>query len=180
MQPQVLVVPGYTGSGPEHWQSLWERAHPEYRRVTQRDWDTPHREEWVTTLGQAVDAAGPAAVLVAHSLGCLVVAHLAARRTCGIAGALLVAPADVERPDTPAALRDFAPVPLARLPFPSVVVASQDDPYVSFERAREFAAAWGSGFVDAGRAGHINTAAGFGPWPGGEALLAGLLRVIAQ
>ena len=146
----------------------------------QRDWDTPQREAWVTTLGRAVDAAGPAAVLVAHSLGCLAVAYLAARRTGGIAGALLVAPADVERPDTPAALRDFAPVPLACLPFPSVVVASQDDPYVSFERAREFAAAWGSRLVDAGRAGHINTAAGFGPWPEGEALLAGLMRVIAQ
>ncbi|MBW3656383.1 MAG: alpha/beta hydrolase, partial [Gemmatimonadetes bacterium] len=88
-----------------------------------------------------------------------------------IAGALLVAPADVERPDAPEPIRNFAPVPLAALPFPAIMVASSDDPYLRSERAAHFARCWGARLVDLGAAGHINTDAGFGPWPQGLALL---------
>jgi predicted alpha/beta hydrolase family esterase len=66
-------------------------------------------------------------------------------------------------------------MPMARLPFPTIVVASRDDPYVDFARAEIFAKAWGAELVDAGKAGHINTAAGYGEWPAGEALLARLV-----
>jgi hypothetical protein len=175
MRP-ILVVPGWTSSGPEHWQSLWERANPAWRRVEQRDWETPDPAEWVATLDAAVAAAPAPPVLVAHSLGCIAVAHWVARSpSAPAAGALLVAPADVEREDAPAALRAFAPIPLRPLPFPALVVASRDDPYVTFARAGAMAAAWEAELVDAGYAGHLNTAAGFGPWPVGQALLHGLL-----
>jgi predicted alpha/beta hydrolase family esterase len=128
----------------------------------------------VETLEGDIAAAKGPVVLVAHSLGCLAVARCA--RSPAIHGALLVTPPDVERPDFPPIVEGFAPIPREPLSFPSVVVASQNDPFTAFERARELAAAWGSRLVDAGAAGHINSDSGFGPWPLGEQLLAELRR----
>jgi uncharacterized protein len=172
--PRVLIVPGWGDSGPEHWQSLWERANPDFRRVVQRDWLYPICTEWVETLERDIRGAGGPVVLVAHSLGCLAIAHCACGRTLPIHGALLVAPPDVERPDFPPVQEGFAPIPREPLPFASIVVASRDDPFVAFERSRELAAVWGSRLVDAGARRHLNTEAGLGPWPLGEQLLAEL------
>lgn len=170
----MLTVPGYTGSGPQHWQSLWEARIPGARRVQQRDWDRPELIEWVAALDAEIAAAAAPPLLVAHSLGCLAVVHWAARHPRPVAGALLVAPADAEAADALAPLRGFAPIPRAPLPFPSILVASDDDPFLAPGRARELAAAWGSRLAGAGAAGHLNTVAGYGPWPAGEALLAEL------
>jgi predicted alpha/beta hydrolase family esterase len=167
----VLMVPGYGSSGPEHWQSLWEMAHPDFRRVMQRDWERPERDEWVSTLDTAVLQAQPPVVLVAHSLGCLVVAHWAAQHQRPIHGALLVAPPDAEDPDFAVDAGGFAPIPLVPLPFRSIVVASTNDPYAEQGRVGYFAMQWGSLCVSVGASGHINTMAGFGPWPFGEELL---------
>jgi predicted alpha/beta hydrolase family esterase len=167
----VLMVPGWESSGPQHWQSLWERANPAFRRVRQRDWDHPLRADWIAALDAAVAECQRPPVLVGHSLGCIAIAEWASRASRRAAGALLVAPADVERDDAPGAIRDFIPVPMQALPFPSIVVASTDDPYLGIDRAEAFAAAWGSRLVSIGAAGHINTAAGFGEWPAGERLL---------
>lgn len=172
----VLVLPGWGDSGPEHWQTLWERADPGFRRVVQRDWQYPIRTEWVETLEREVRAAAAPVVVVAHSLGCIAVAHAARAGDLPIHGALLVAPPDVEHPDFPPVIEGFAPTPRERLAFPSVVVASRNDPFGDFNRSRALAEAWGSRFVDAGNSGHINADAGFGPWPLGEALLAELRR----
>lgn len=101
---------------------------------------------------------------------------MAAGSSHAVAGALLVAPADVERPDAPEPIRGFAPVPLRLLPFPSTLVAGTNYPYLSVERAEHFARSWGSTPVRLGAAGHINTDAGFGPWPEGLALLHRLQR----
>jgi hypothetical protein len=176
--PAVLVLPGYQDSGPEHWQSLWERKHPGFHRVVQRDWEDPERDEWVAALDRAITAAGGPVVLVGHSLGSLTAVHWATRHRGPVRGALLVAPPDVERPDF-FPMPGFAPIPLAPLPFPSIVVASADDPFTTPERARHFAQAWGSELVELGQAGHVNTPAGFGPWPAGEALLDRLRRAPA-
>jgi uncharacterized protein len=172
-----LIVPGLGGSGPEHWQTRWEALYPRHARVEQGDWDQPRREAWLGALGAAVAAAGEPVVLVAHSLGCALVAHAAARLSAAtVAAALLVAPADVDSPaHTPPETRDFAPLPLRPLPFPANVVASRDDPYVTLARARELAAAWGAEFVDAGARGHLNAASGLGDWPEGRRLLEALL-----
>lgn len=176
--PTVLVLPGLGGSPPGHWQSLWQARHPEYRRVEQARWDAPRRAAWVVRLEAAVRAAAPElVVLVAHSLACPLVAHWARHGSVDrVAAALLVAPADVERPDAPEAIRGFAPLPQERLPFRSWVVASRSDPHVTFERAQAFAAAWGSRFLDVGEAGHVNVTSGHGAWPEGHALLDEILR----
>ena len=176
MTTPVLIVPGWGDSGPKHWQSLWEQANPGVRRVVQRDWQYPVRVEWVETLTREIRAAGRPAVVVAHSLGCIAVAHCASAGALPIRSALLVAPPDVEHPDFPPLIEGFAPIPRARLAFPSIVVASRNDPFTDFERARSLADGWGSRFVDAGNSGHLNSDAGFGPWPLGESLLAELLR----
>jgi uncharacterized protein len=174
--PPILMVPGYTGSGPAHWQTLWEGDFPGAARVVQRSWTDPDPGAWTRALAEAVLAMAEPPVLVAHSLGCLTVARWAAEEpVVRVAAALLVAPPDVERGDTPPELRPFAPVPTKPLPFPCVIVASRDDPYASFERSAAFAESWGGRLVDAGMAGHINSAAGFGPWPEGERLLRELL-----
>ena len=173
----LLIVPGLGGSGPLHWQSRWESSDPRCVRVVQRSWDAPVLADWRDSLERAVlGAAGPV-VLVAHSLGAVLVAHWAlGGSVTRVAGALLVAPPDVESPErVPAVIRHFAPVPRARLPFASIVVASRDDPYACIECARELASAWGARLVDVGERGHINADSNLGLWPEGRALLAELL-----
>ncbi|MFH8381631.1 RBBP9/YdeN family alpha/beta hydrolase [Kitasatospora sp. NPDC018058] len=175
-----LVLPGYQNSGPEHWQTRWEATEPEaFRRVEQADWDHPERTDWVARVDAAVAAAaaeGPV-VLVAHSLGCVTaarwVAEASAERTAAVRGALLVAPADIDTADIPE-LIGFRPVALEPFPFPTVVVSSTDDPWVSPERAREFARAWGARCVESGAHGHLNSDSGLGDWPEGRKLLAEL------
>jgi len=171
--PTLVLVPGLGGSGPLHWQSLWQPRFAGCRRVEQADWDRPTLPEWMASLDAAVRGTGGPVVLAAHSLACSLVAHWAAGHDVRqVRAAFLVAPADVDSPaHTPVEVRGFAPMPLACLPFPALVVASQDDPYVDPGRARAFAAAWGAAFEEVGRAGHLNTASGLGAWPAGEALL---------
>lgn len=177
MPTPVLVLPGLGNSGPQHWQTLWEKVLPNARRVEQADWDRPDPADWEVRLAAAVAACAAPSVLVAHSLSCAVVARWARRASGNVKAALLVAPSDVDAPDrTPDEVRAFAPLARERLPFPTIVVASRDDPYVAFERAVAFAADWGAELVDAGAAGHINTASGHGPWPQGRLLLERLLR----
>lgn len=176
MTAPVLIIPGLGGSGPEHWQSLWQARLPDATRVEQADWDRPDRAGWIAAVDAAVAAAKSPPVLVAHSLSCALVAHWAAAHSRPVHGALLVGPADVESDaHTPPEAHVFRPMPLTRLPFPAIVAASRDDPYVAFDRAAHFATAWGAALFDAGHAGHINTAAGYGEWKAGEELLARLV-----
>lgn len=168
----TLIVPGLLNSGPGHWQSLWQAELPNAWRVEQSDWERPTLGEWTAGLAEAVRRR-PGSLLIAHSLGCAAVAHLShisAGR--GILAAFLVAPADVNR-DGPVGrlLEGFAPIPQTPLPFPSLVVASVNDPFVHIDRARAFARAWRSRFVDIGAAGHINVESGHGPWASGRLLL---------
>ena len=178
--PTILTVPGLGGSGPSHWQTLWEQARPDTHRVELGMWDQPHRNTWVTKIDQAVRAAQAPVILAAHSLGCLAVAWWAemSPQPYGwpVAGALLVAPADAERADSPAELKGFAPTPRKSLPFPSILVASTDDPWIDIGQARSLASFWGSHFIDAGPQGHLNAASGIGWWEEGRRLLD---RVIA-
>jgi predicted alpha/beta hydrolase family esterase len=171
----VLTVPGLNGSGPAHWQTLWEQSRPDTVRVDLGMWHTPHRNSWVTKLDQAIRRAEAPVVLAAHSLGCIAVAWWAELSPqlpdWPVVGALLVAPADVDRVDAPSEIKGFAPIPRLRLPFPSVVVASQDDPWVTLGRARGLAADWGSQFIDAGARGHLNADSDLGCWHEGQELL---------
>jgi uncharacterized protein len=166
----TLILPGIGNSDHAHWQTLWESANSTFVRVQQRDWNRPVCDEWVDALEQAIAKTGGSPVLVAHSLGCLCVAHWAARTTLKIKGALLVAPPDPEEADFPSEATGFSPVTLRSFDFPSIVVASSNDPYGSLGFARSCAMAWGSRFVNIGPVGHINSESGLGEWAEGFAL----------
>lgn len=172
---RVLILPGIGNSGPEHWQTLWQSAQPSFERVEQRDWNNPLCSEWSGALEQSVAAAGPQTVLVAHSLACLVVAHWAGRSRQRIKGALLVAVPDPDGAAFPREAIGFSPAPKNPLPFPSIVVASSNDPCGTMAHARACAAAWGSELVDIGPAGHINASSGLGRWQSGYSLLRRLI-----
>ena len=174
MRP-ILIVPGYRDSGEGHWQTLFEARFAGARRVRMPCFEHPVLPEWVASLDAAVAGCAQPPVLVAHSLGCIAVAHWARSTTRPVRGALLVAPCDVEKCELPPALRAFAPAPQGRLEFPSVLVASTDDPYLELTRAGDLAFAWGSRPHVIAGAGHINVASGHGDWPYGEALLSAML-----
>ncbi|MEP6729529.1 MAG: alpha/beta hydrolase [bacterium] len=171
----TLILPGLSNSGPEHWQSLWERLDATCVRLQQAEWESPACSDWVATLDDAVKNLESNAVLVAHSSSCALVSHWVRvapkEHLARIVGALLVAPSDPDGPSYPVGPTGFSPVPLERLPFPSIVVASEDDVYVTMSTARRYADEWGSELVSIGRAGHINSASGLGAWPAGYALL---------
>jgi len=167
----VLTLPGLWNSGPEHWQSHWERRWPAvFRRVEQRDYETPAAADWILALEEAALAA-PGALIAAHSLACALVGLWAQHTRAAVAGALLVAPSDVEAPSYPEGPTGFEPMPMGRLRFPSIAVASDDDTYVTPERARAFAKAWGSRLVMVRGQGHLNSASRLGDWPLGLGLL---------
>ncbi|WP_201986744.1 RBBP9/YdeN family alpha/beta hydrolase [Hymenobacter rubidus] len=174
---RVFIVPGMGNSGPGHWQTYFERLNPDFTRIEQREWQRPDRQEWVDTLEQALTGEDlNRVVLVAHSLGCVTIAHWVEQYGRRIKGALLVAPPDADTPRFAAyGIEGFGPMPMKRLPFPSIVVASQKDDWTTSARYQQIAAAWGSELVDIGEAGHINTYSGYGEWPAGLALLQGLL-----
>jgi len=183
--PLILTVPGLGDSGSGHWQTRWEESLPGCSRVELGLWDDPHRNTWVNKLNLSIQRAadsGRRVVLAAHSLGCLAVAWWAeyerpARPEAGgpVIGALLVAPPDVEEHPIDRRLTRFAPVPPAELPFPSILVASRNDPYMAFGSARRLAQLWGARFADAGPAGHLNARSNLGDWALGRLLLNRLL-----
>jgi predicted alpha/beta hydrolase family esterase len=178
MKPSnVLILPGWENSGPQHWQTLWEKRHG-YARVDQHEWTRPLRGDWLARLEEMVLSCDEPAVLVAHSLGCILTAAWSARslNTHRVKAALLVAPGDVEQHDVRDRLPSWAPIDLSALAFPSVLLASRDDPFCEFERARLFAHAWGAQFMDYGECGHINAESGLASWPEGHVLLLDLMK----
>lgn len=172
---RVLLLPGWQNSGPAHWQSRWEAAHA-FERVDQADWHWPRRGDWMAQLEERFIAHEAPTWLVAHSLGCHLVAAWArhSQQAQRVRGALLVAPPDTARDDTPAPLlpwRDLARTPL---PFAATVVFSSNDPFGSAAFARDLAQAWGATPVPMGPRGHLNADSALGDWPEGLALLRNL------
>ena len=137
----ILIIPGYTNSGPDHWQTRWQSRLSTARRVEQEAWSKPVREDWIANVVTAVNEAEKPVVLVAHSLGVATAVQAIPEFRKPVAGAFFVAPPDV-----------------------------------SYEVAEDIAAAWGSLFMDAGDAGHINAESGFGPWPEGSMTFAKFLQ----
>lgn len=175
----ILLIPGLGGSSADHWQGRWASQDTGFRIVEQSDWTAPDPERWTEALDQAIVRAGGPIGLAAHSLGCALVARWVrgaqGHQHSAVKGAMLVAPADVDVDRTPHVVRCFAPMSLQAMPFPSVVAASEDDPYVGLDRAILFADRWGAGFRNLGRCGHVNAASELGDWPEGRAILEDLL-----
>ena len=172
----ILFVSGFKDSGPEHWMSRWLSRLSTGRRVEQAEWNKPVREDWVRTLADAVNGAEKPVVIVAHSLGVATAVQALDKFEKPVAGAFFVAPPDVANAAIrPRHLQTFGPYPRDPLPFPSVTIASRNDPFCAFETAEDIAAAWGSLFIDAGEAGHLDDAAGYGPWPEGSMTFASFL-----
>jgi predicted alpha/beta hydrolase family esterase len=179
MKCDILILSGLWNSGPDHWQTRWQQRYPAWAKVQHRDWNNPQRDEWVDELDAAVAACEGRPILVAHSLGCILAVQWARSASqLKVAGAFLVAPSDTEAASFPIADTTFKPIPFDPLPFPSMVITSSNDPYVTSARSRAFAAAWGSHLVEVGPAGHINDASGHGPWPQGEAMLEEFCRAL--
>lgn len=165
----ILIIPGYTNSGPDHWQTRWQGKLSTARRVEQAEWSKPVLGDWMGELAKAVNEAEKPVVLVAHSLGVATAVQALPQFRNRVAGGFFVAPPDVANPAIrPKHLMTFGPYPREPLPFPSIVVASRNDPFSSFEAAEDIAGAWGSLFLDAGESGHINAESGHGPWPEGS------------
>jgi predicted alpha/beta hydrolase family esterase len=179
LSPVCLLIPGLNGSGPGHWQTIWERERHDCLRVQLGLWSDPIRNVWMSRIDQAVAAAQGPVVLVAHSLGCQAVlwwASLLGEGAAGnVVGALLVAPPDVDRARTDPRVQRFAPTPQGVLPFPTIVAASNDDPWCEAERAREMASGLAAEFVLFDHAGHLNAESGLGIWREGQDLLERLL-----
>ena len=167
-----LIIPGLGNSGPAHWQTWLEQTVPNCQRIEQQEWDAPDLADWLKAIDEAVANYDPASVvLIGHSLGCSTIAHWAKHSGKIIKGAMLVAPSDIEAPVYTFPATGFTPIPLDKIPFKTIVVASSNDVWVSAERARYFADCWGSDYINIGDAGHINADAGFGPWEEGVLIL---------
>ncbi len=180
MEYQILIAPGYGNSGKGHWQTYWEEKNKDFVRIVQNDWFRPDADDWAETIEKFVLKSGKEVVVVAHSLACLALAHWAKKTSLSIRGALLVAPPNAHIDKLKSVVSGFTPIPLQRLPFKSVVVASSDDEYNSIDIALNFAEKWGSEFVNVGNKGHINANSGIGDWKEGQFYLKSLLESIRQ
>ncbi len=177
----ILILPGWQDSGPQHWQSLWLKKYPNAVKVIQTDWMNPKKEEWVKTLNEYIEKyKDKDIVLVGHSLACATFAFWSNeyfdKSSAKIKGALMVSPSDMDAPNFPNEIQGFSPMPLELLKFKAIAVVSDNDIWVSVERAKYFAQCWGVELVNIGPGGHINTDAGFGEWSEGEMLLEKLLK----
>lgn len=174
---EILILPGLGNSGPDHWQRRWAERFSTGRIVEQDEWDEPDLRDWTAAMVEAVELAEHPVVLIAHSLAVSALVHAAPRFPVDKArGAFLVSPPDHEAKSAPREIGGFGNVPRDPLPFPSLLVASNTDPYVSRDRAADMATAWGSELHFAGDAGHINVASGHGPWPEGLLMFTRLMQ----
>jgi predicted alpha/beta hydrolase family esterase len=176
----IVILPGIGGSGELHWQTRWEKTDPRCRRFQPTDWDRPELEDWVSALDRAVRATPKPPLLVAHSLACLLVAHWQQASTAPVAGAFLVAVPNPQAETFPVEAAGFANPPPRRFKFPSLIIASANDPYGTMEYARDRANQWGSGFLEVGQLGHINEASGLEDWSQGKTLLTAFAAGVAN
>ncbi|MEI2603785.1 alpha/beta fold hydrolase [Erwinia aphidicola] len=178
MTSPILLLPGIGNSGSGHWQTLWAQTDASMTLISGQDWVHPVCEEWVENLETAIRKTGPDVILVAHSLGCLQVANWAQYSRTVVRGALLVAVPDPTRDVFPEEAKGFSvPRSEKRFAFPSIMIASSNDPYADIHYSQRCADAWGSSLVNIGERGHINAASGLGDWPQGRTWLKELIAM---
>jgi uncharacterized protein len=171
----ILILPGLGNSGEKHWQTVWEQLYPSFIRVNQTNWDTPVCEDWITVIDDKIQEIGHEnIILVGHSLACSTIGYWAEKYKTKIKGALLVALSDTEADTYPSGTTGFIPMPTTKLPFKTIAVTSDNDYYVTLERAKLFAENWGSKLVILNNLGHINGESNLGEWQFGLELLKAL------
>lgn len=180
MKHTLLIVAGLGDSRETHWQNYWLQHFETTQKVIQKDWNYPILKDWLENLNTAIESTEGEIIIVAHSLACSLISHWAKEnKNQKIVGALLVAPADVDSAaHTPEEIRNFSPIPLFKLDFPSIVITSSNDPYISVERAAFLADQWGSSFINIGEKGHLNSESKLDYWPEGQEILKSLLEMI--
>ena len=180
MEYTLLIVPGLGNSGVQHWQTYWLKLFPNSQKLIQENWDKPKLEDWLDALNKKIATIEGPIVLVAHSLGSILVNHWTKTSYDNkVIAALLVAPADVDSiTHTPPETWNFAPIPQTPLPYPSMVITTDDDPYIATEKAKLLADVWGSKFVNVGLKGHLNTASNLAYWEEGQLLFQELIATI--
>jgi hypothetical protein len=167
-----FIIPGYQGSGENHWQTYFENTQSNFQRINQKDWENPDISEWIENIDNVIEGYDPSSVvLVAHSLGCLTVAEWSKKYKRDIKGALLVAPPDAELLQSKLQRKLFEQIPNEKINTKSIVVASSNDHWASIDLAKFYAENWGSEFINIGNAGHINNLSGFGEWEQGLEIL---------
>lgn len=172
----VVMVPGLGNSGPDHWQTRWAKKLSTARRVEQADWESPQVDAWTEQLVDTVAQSERPVVLVGHSMGVATIVRAASRLAAhDVRGAFLVAYADVDHTEILACAPTFTPISRDPLPFPSVLIASRNDPWCAYETSDDLGHAWGSLIMDGGESGHFSVDDGFGPWPEGTFLFARFL-----
>ena len=172
-----FIIPGYQGSGPDHWQTWIESKQPNFHRIQQKDWNNPDLAEWAANIDKTIANYDPeTVVLVAHSLGCLTVAEWVKRYNKKVKAALLVAPPDADLIRKKVNVNLLHETPTQNIPFRTTLVASSNDPWISIETAKSYAQNWGSEFINIGDAGHINNLSGYGEWEQGYEILKKLTK----
>ncbi|WP_305907872.1 alpha/beta hydrolase [Methylomarinum sp. Ch1-1] len=173
MNSKILIVPGYHGSGENHWQTWLERALPGCERVRGIDWERPELFSWADAIDNHIEKIGHRVILVAHSFGCLASSIVASRRPDQVNGLIMVAPASPLRfslhglieHESDASASIAVHLPRQKLETTGLLVASENDPWLSFAHAKQLSRFWGLAFYNAGPAGHINSDSGHGQWP---------------
>nr|WP_282557943.1 alpha/beta hydrolase [Providencia burhodogranariea] len=172
MTTTFIIVPGYTNSGPEHWQSFLERKYANVIRVIQDNWDSPNHHLWVKRLNETIENTIGDIILIGHSCGAVTVAQWAAcSENRRVKAAILVAPADVDSELALDELHQQRPLSTEKLSIPSLLICSDNDEHLSYTRAHELASKWGSEIIVIEGGGHLHTAAGYGEWLEGENLI---------
>jgi uncharacterized protein len=168
-----INIPGLHDSDKFHWQTKFERADPKnFIRVTQENWDEPDCNTWINQIElELKDFNHSELILIGHSIGCMAIVKWFEKFGHIIKGVLLVAPSDSERDGYPSYISGFVPIPIFKMPFPTIVVASKNDHVTEIVRSKEFAHNWGSELVMLENAGHIEPKSGFGDWEYGLELI---------
>ncbi len=175
MDAPLLIVPGFNGSGPAHWQSWLEQQVNNCTRIDGIAWDQPVLAQWAGRVRDVLAKAEQPVWIIAHSFGSLASVVAAADRPEQVAQLILVAPADPARFDCMGLRPEHSgfdsrytldhALPTRKLQVRGLVIASRNDPWQHFDKAAALAKQWGLALHDAGDAGHINSESGYGPWP---------------
>ena len=176
----LLIVPRIGGAALGDWPSRWRAKLSTARFVHPPDPADRRREAWIEAVAGAAREARRPALFVGHGLGATAIVDAAAALgEVDIRGAFLVTPPD-ERGLGRLAGAEWTPPPSAPLPWPSVVVASRNDPLGAYDVVAALASDWGADLVDAGEAGGLDALSGHGPWPEGLMRLAALIKRIGK